>query len=116
MALSLFSAAAAVRNDDYKGWEEVGHLRYLLRLAENPPKEEHAIEEIYSEGEALFCTGKTRVAVENNRAARLMAEGKYDEAMKILKEALPEASLFLPFRSTTWGYATCTAMNSPWPI
>jgi tetratricopeptide (TPR) repeat protein len=98
LALSLCSAAAAARNDDYRGWEEVGYLRALLRMAVNPPKEDHATEEIYSEGEALFCTGNTRAAAENNRAARLIRDGKYDEAMKILKEALPNASLFFPFR------------------
>ena len=79
-------------------WKEVRYLNDLLRIAENPPVEELPTEKIYLGKEALFCTGEEKVAVENNRAARLLEEGKYEEAREILNNALPHAALFFPFR------------------
>ena len=97
MCLTLTHAIARDR-DDYKHWEEFKYLNDLLKLVENPPVEVLPSEEIYFSREAVFCTGTSKVAEYNNRAAKLIEEGRYSGAMEILNGALPHASLFFPFR------------------
>lgn len=55
-------------------------------------------EYIYLKGEILFCTGTGKAAEANNRGARLIIEGNYNEALKVFLESIKNASLFLPFR------------------
>ena len=71
-------------------------LYWLSKINDKP--EEYAIENIYSEGDVLYCTGKDKAATANNRAAELMTQGDYAGAEKILSEALKKAPLFFPFR------------------
>lgn len=52
---------------------------------------------IYREGEILYCEGTLPAAEANNRAAKLMAQGNYREALPILKDAITHAPLFYPF-------------------
>ncbi len=52
---------------------------------------------IYREGEVLFCEGDSLAADANNKAAKLMAEGNYRDAVPILQDALKHAPLFYPY-------------------
>ena len=52
---------------------------------------------IYSKNDILFCTGDDPAGSLNNKAAELMEEGKFSEALKLLEEGLPNAPLFFPF-------------------
>lgn len=80
-------------------FDEDDRLVELLNLAEKTPVEEKALESIYMKNEVLYCTGTGRAAVENNRAADLMGEGKYEEAAAVLESALKTGdALFFPFR------------------
>ncbi|HOP61783.1 MAG TPA: tetratricopeptide repeat protein [Spirochaetota bacterium] len=53
---------------------------------------------IYPQDDILFCTGDDIAGRENNKAAVLMQEGKWDEAASILEKAIIHAPLFFPFR------------------
>ena len=88
----IFSAA---------GWSFVdndGFLQDILRYIKDVPERQMPSEEIYFDGEAAFCTGKTKVAEENNKAAALILERKYKEAADVLYAALANAPLFFPYR------------------
>jgi len=90
--------AIALRDEDAR-------LLDLLRLVEKTPVEEKALENIHMKDEILYCTGTGRAARENNRAAELMTQGKYEDAASVLESALAEGdALFFPFR---YNLGTC---------
>lgn len=74
------------------------YLQYLLKKIENPPADKKPRESIYSRNEIIFCTGNSKLANANNRAAELMEKGDYAAAEAILAEALKNAPLFFPLR------------------
>ena len=78
--------------------DEDSKLKYLLYLAKNAKEKPYAKEEIYYKGIAIFCTGNSKAATENNKAAELINQGNYDEAKNILSNALKHAALFFPFQ------------------
>ncbi|MDY6935710.1 MAG: tetratricopeptide repeat protein [Spirochaetota bacterium] len=53
---------------------------------------------MYSKNDVIYCTGGSRAATLNNRAAKLMGEGNYQSAAKELSEGLTHAPLFYPYR------------------
>jgi len=71
-----------------------------LKSQDDIDKETVEIEKyrIYSKNDILFCTGDDPAGTANNKAAELMLEGKFPEALNILEEALINAPLFFPFR------------------
>jgi tetratricopeptide (TPR) repeat protein len=52
---------------------------------------------IYSKNDILFCTGDDAAGSLNNKAAELMDEGNFSEALKLLEEGITNAPLFFPF-------------------
>ncbi len=60
--------------------------------------ESHPKYKIYPENDILFCSGDDIAGTENNRAAKLMLEGKWSEAGEILENGLLHAPLFYPYR------------------
>ena len=52
---------------------------------------------IYSKGDILFCTGDDIAGSLNNRAAELMEEENFSEALTLIEEGLTHAPLFLPY-------------------
>jgi tetratricopeptide (TPR) repeat protein len=54
--------------------------------------------QIYSKNDILFCTGDDPAGIANNRAAELMMNGSFSDALVILEDGLTEAPLFFPFR------------------
>ncbi len=78
--------------------DEFSSLYFNLYLQEKDIKEEKALEKIYLKNNALYCTGESKAASENNRAADLMQEGNFPEAAEVLEGALRQAPLFVPFR------------------
>lgn len=89
---TVFSAAAWMQGDNDS------FLQDILENIKDVPEKQRASEEIYFDGEAVFCTGKARVAEENNIAASLILERKYKDAADILYAALANAPLFFPYR------------------
>lgn len=77
---------------------DTARLTNLLRVAEKAPDSGEPSEEMYSKNEIIFCTGESKAALANNKAARLMEEGDFSTAEKVLNEALKHAPLFFPFR------------------
>ncbi len=73
-------------------------LKHLLKKIETPPAEKKPRESIYSRNEIIFCSGSSKLARANNRAAELMERGDYAAAEAILGEALKHAPLFFPLR------------------
>ena len=53
--------------------------------------------QIYSKNDILFCTGDDIAGSVNNKAAELMEEGNFAEALTLLKDGLNNAPLFFPF-------------------
>ena len=53
--------------------------------------------EIYSKNDILFCTGDDPAGSLNNRAAELMEEGNFAEALILLEDGMTKAPLFFPF-------------------
>jgi tetratricopeptide (TPR) repeat protein len=74
------------------------YLQYLLKRIEKPPIEKKPSESMYSRNEIIFCSGNSKLARTNNRAAQLMERGDYTTAEAILSEALKHAPLFFPLR------------------
>jgi len=89
---AIFFAAAWSPGDNDAFLEDI--LEYIRDV----PEKQKASEEIYFDGEAAFCTGKTKVAEENNKAAALILEGKYREAADVLYAVLANSPLFFPYR------------------
>lgn len=85
------SPAIRPEDEDYR-------LKELLRLAENPPEEVFPKETIVRKGDILYCSGSLPAATTNNRAADLMKEGRFNEAVPVLEKGLEQAPLFFPFR------------------
>lgn len=54
--------------------------------------------QIYSRNDILFCTGDDPAGTANNKAAELMLNGNFSEALTILDDGLERAPLFFPFR------------------
>ena len=77
---------------------EYFYLHELLKTAKKNPKEKVPYERIYMKDDILYCTGESKAALTNNRAAELMKQEKYREAIDILKEGLKHSALFFPFR------------------
>jgi len=73
-------------------------LKDLIKLLHSNPVEENPSEKIELKSGVIFCTGKSPVALLNNKAAELMLKEKYSEAKELLMEGLTHASLFFPFR------------------
>lgn len=73
-------------------------LKYYLELSQRNIKEKKPLERIIRKDEILFCTNNSKVATANNQAATLMQNGKYNEAILLLKKALTHAPLFYPFQ------------------
>ncbi|MCP4130648.1 MAG: tetratricopeptide repeat protein [bacterium] len=80
------------------------YLRYLLELARKPPPDNAPSEEIFMKNGVIFCTGSSKAALHNNKAARLIEKGKYDDAITLLNTGLENAALFFPFR---YNMGTC---------
>lgn len=89
LLLPLYYLHASDADDD---------LKHLLKKFENPPAEKKPGESIYSRNEIIFCSGNSKLARANNRAAELMERGDYAAAEVILGEALKHAPLFFPLR------------------
>jgi len=60
--------------------------------------ETHPEYKIYPKNDILFCTGDDIAGRENNRAAELMLEGKWNEALAVLENGLLHAPIFYPYR------------------
>lgn len=90
LSIPLFPAPRP-EDEDYR-------LKELLRLAENPPREYFPAETITRKGDILYCSGNLPAAVTNNKAADLMREGRFNEAVAVLEAGLVNAPLFFPFR------------------
>ncbi len=54
--------------------------------------------QIYSKNDILFCSGDDPAGTANNRAAELMMNGNFSEALTILEDGMTQAPLFFPFR------------------
>ena len=82
------------------GWrlDDDSFLQDVLEYIKDVPEKQAPSQEIYFDGGAVFCTGKTRVAEENNIAAGLILERKYREAADVLYAALANSPLFFPYR------------------
>ncbi|MCL1864232.1 MAG: hypothetical protein FWF73_00275 [Spirochaetes bacterium] len=52
---------------------------------------------IYSKNDILFCTGDDTAGSVNNKAAELMEEGNFSEALTLLEDGITNAPLFFPF-------------------
>ena len=52
---------------------------------------------IYSKDDIFFCTGDDMAGSVNNKAAGLMEEGNFSEALTLLEDGLTHAPLFFPF-------------------
>ncbi len=75
------------------GAEEYYWLRDKVEVPEGTGKYS-----IYSKNDILFCSGDDPAGLANNRAANLMTEGKFQEALLVLEDGLDRAPLFFPFR------------------
>lgn len=64
-------------------------------IAEN---QTHPKYRIYPKNDILFCTGDDIAGKENNRAADLMLQGRWNEAAEVLENGLLHAPLFFPYR------------------
>lgn len=73
-------------------------LEELTRLLKKMPEEKIPSEFMELKGKAIFCTGNSRVALENNKAADLINRGDYKSAKTILLNGIKNAALFFPFR------------------
>jgi tetratricopeptide (TPR) repeat protein len=80
------------------------HLQYLLKLANSSPEDAGPIDRIFFKHGLVYCTGRSELAVENNRAAEKMAGGDFRQAADILEKALRNSALFFPFR---YNMGTC---------
>ncbi|OHD69135.1 MAG: hypothetical protein A2W19_05975 [Spirochaetes bacterium RBG_16_49_21] len=89
-ALILISPAYA-ENEFY-------NLQRLLKLAHENPTEAEPKDKIYFKNGLAYCTGESRLAQENNRAAAAMEAGDFSGAAQILHKALKKSALFFPFR------------------
>jgi len=89
--MAPFSASRALA-DEYQD------LLDLLRIAEKGTEERLPDERIYLKKNLVYCTGTSRAAEINNRAADLLQNGKYSEAVTLLESAMSSAALFFPFR------------------
>lgn len=95
LIIVLSFATAAHTADEYF---DKTQFEYIIHLLESNPEETIALERITRKGDQLFCSGESPAAVANNKAAALVREGKYDEAIQFLEECLKRAPLFFPFR------------------
>jgi tetratricopeptide (TPR) repeat protein len=95
------------------GWtdDDIFLQNVLEYIKADVPEKPSASEEIYFDSEAAFCTGNTKAAEENNKAAGLILERKYAEAMDVLNKALEKAPLFFPYRYNLG--LCCLHMNQP---
>jgi tetratricopeptide (TPR) repeat protein len=100
MLHALFKAVLCVVFSANGGlpYDSDSFLRDILEYIKNAPEQQKPSEEIYFDGEAVFCTGKTKIAEENNKAAALILERKYKEAADVLYAALANSPLFFPYR------------------
>ena len=72
--------------------------KLLTTASDNPPDPPLPRESIYEKNEILYCSGKLKIAQENNKAADLMEKGNFATAAIIYEKALKHAALFFPFR------------------
>lgn len=77
---------------------KIEDLEYYLKESEKPQPPVESKEQIYLNGDVLFCTGDLPPAEANNRAAEKMLEGDYETAAVILEDSLNYSPLFFPFR------------------
>jgi tetratricopeptide (TPR) repeat protein len=90
----LFISAIAVT--PLYSQEEDRLLRLIYKTYQKPP-DEPAIERIYLKDGVLYCTGKGKVAFENNKAADLIVSGNFDASAEHLIKLKEVDALFLPF-------------------
>ncbi len=77
---------------------EDDRILYLMKKVRDDLKEEYPEHSIYEKSGILYCTGESDLAGVNNRAADLMADGKWDEGIQVLEQGLEKVALFFPFR------------------
>jgi len=92
-----FPSAYAQENDFF-------NLQRLLQLAHKPPTEAEPKDKIYFKDGVAYCTGQSKPALANNRAAAVMEAGDYRDAARVLEAALKNSALFFPFR---YNLGTC---------
>lgn len=83
---------------------DYSYLKYLLDIASKNPDDAEPVDRIYFKNNIVFCTGTSRLAQENNRAAEKIESGEFAEAAGILEKALVNSALFFPFR---YNLGTC---------
>ena len=83
---------------------EYMRLKYLLDIARSDPEDAEPVDRIYFKNDIVYCTGQSRLAQENNRAAEKIEAGEFGAAADILEKALVNSALFFPFR---YNLGTC---------
>ncbi len=92
------------RQDIFPAEDDFLNLKRLLELAQANPDEAGPKDSIYFKEGLAYCTGQSKLAKDNNRAADKMKNGEFQEAADILENSLGHAALFFPFR---YNLGTC---------
>jgi tetratricopeptide (TPR) repeat protein len=101
----LFSISVIVSSPSaYAQENDFFNLQRLLQLAHKPPTEAEPKDKIYFKDGVAYCTGQSKPALANNRAAAAMEAGDYRGAARVLEAALKNSALFFPFR---YNLGTC---------
>lgn len=78
--------------------EENELLKHHLRIARQNPKDIYPPDRIYIKNDIIYCTGKSKAAIANNKAAKLMEMGNFLDAKNLLIASHKKTGLFYPYQ------------------
>ncbi len=78
--------------------DEAFWLKYLLSQDAHSKAPKYPVAKIYMKNNILYCTGTSKLAALNNKAATFIEQRYFLKAIEVLKQGLKQQSLFFPYR------------------